>query len=122
MKFEDFYNRIKAVQVAMVSTGIALPDSFDEWCNYTDDVRDVLGRTIGVRCRPGGAWRTEKDLWVCPESDGHWTFKNFVELTDDDFELFCKQHEIYDLVPDFVVPNRVNPISIIQDEDEDFVV
>lgn len=122
MRFEDFYERIKAIQEAMVSTGIALPDHFDNWGSYTDAVRDVLERTIGVRRRPGGAWRTEKDLWVCPKSDSHWTFKNYNELTDDDFELFCKQHEIYDLVPDFVVPNRVNSISIIQDEDEDFVV
>lgn len=122
MRFEDFYERIKAVQEAMVSIGIALPDHLDNWGSYTDAVRDVLERTIGVRRRPGGAWRTEKDLWVCPKSDSHWTFKNFNELTDDDFELFCKQHEIYDLVPDFVVPNRVNSISIIQDEDEDFVV
>ena len=122
MRFEEFYNRIKAVQEAMVSIGIALNDRLNNWGNYTDAVKDVLERTIGFRIRPGGAWRTEKDLWVCPESDGHWTFKNFVELTDDDFELFCKQHEIYDLVPDFVVPNRVNPNSIIQDEDEDFVV
>lgn len=122
MKFEDFYNRIKAVQEAMVSIGIALDDRLDNWGNYTDAVKDVLERTMGRRYRPGGAWRTDMDLWVCSNSDDHWTFKNFVDLTDDDFELFCKQHEIYDLVPDFVVPNRVNPIGIIQDEDEDFVV
>lgn len=122
MKFEEFYNRIKAVQEAMVSIGIALDDRLDNWGNYTDAVKDVLERTMGHRYRPGGAWRTDMDLWVCSNNDHHWTFKNFVELTDDDFELFCKQHEIYDLVPDFVVPNRVNPNSIIQDEDEDFVV
>ena len=106
----------------MVSIGIALDDRLDNWGNYTDAVKDVLERTMGRRYRPGGAWRTDMDLWVCSNSDDHWTFKNFVDLTDDDFELFCKQHEIYDLVPDFVVPNRVNPIGIIQDEDEDFVV
>lgn len=122
MKFEDFYNRIKAIQEAMVSTGIACPDDFDTWGDYTDAVKDVLERTMGSRYRPGGAWRTEKDLWVCPENDNHWTFKSYDELTDDDFELFCKQHEVYDLVPDFVVPNRINPNSIIQDEDDDFVV
>lgn len=122
MRFEEFYNRIKAVQEAMVSTGIALNSSLDNWGSYTDAVKDVLGRTMGRHYRPGGAWRTEKDLWVCSNNDHHWSFKNYDELTDDDFELFCKQHEIYDLVPDFVVPNRVNPIGIIQEEDEDFVV
>ena len=122
MKFEEFKERIKVIQEAMVSMGIARPDSFDDWGSYTDAVKNVLERTIGRRERPGGAWRTEKDLWVCPKSNGYWQFKNYDELTDDDFELFCKQHEIYDRVPDFVVPNRVNPNSIIQDDDEDFVV
>ena len=122
MKFEEFYNRIKAVQETMVSIGIARNDRLDDWCNYTDAVKAVLERTMGRHYRPGEAWRTEKDLWVCPESDHQWTFKSYGELTDDDFELFCKQHGIYDLVPDFVVPNRVNPIGIIQDEDDDFVI
>lgn len=123
MRFEDFYERIKAVQEAMVSIGIASHASLDTWGGYTDAVKDVLERTIGVRCRPGGAWRTNKDLWVYPNNAGYWTFKNYTDLTDDDFELFCKQHGIYDLVPDFVVPNRVNSKSIIQnDEDEDFVI
>lgn len=122
MRFEEFYDRIKAVQEAMVFTGIALNIRLDRWGSYTDAVEDVMGRTMGRRYSPGGAWRTEKELWICPKNDNRWTFKNFIELTDDDFELFCKQHEIYELVPDFVVPNRVNPIGIIQDEDEDFVV
>lgn len=28
----------------------------------------------------GGAWRTEKDLWICPKSDNLWTFKNMSKL------------------------------------------
>lgn len=122
MEFEEFSNRIKAVQNAMVSIGIARECGFSNWGDYTDAVKDVLERTMGVRDRPGWSWRTEKDLWVCPDSDSHWTFKSYEELTDDDFELFCKQHGIYEMVPDFVVPNRINPNSIIQEEDEDFVV
>lgn len=123
MKIEEFYNRIKVIQDAMVSIGIACNDRLIYWGNYTDAVKEVLGQNMGYYSRPGGAWRTAKDLWVCPNSDGHWSFKNYTDLTDDDFELFCKQHGIYDLVPDFVVPNRVNSKSIIQDdEDEDFVI
>ena len=117
MKFEEFRERIKVIQEAMVSLGIAFNDSLEQWGDYTDNVKEVMGH------RPARAWRTAKDLWVCPNSDGYWLFKNYTDLSDDDVELFCKQHGIYDLVPDFVVPNRVNKNSIIQDdEDEDFVV
>ncbi len=123
MKFEEFKQRIKVIQEAMVSLGIALNDRLESWGNYTDAVKEVLGQNTGHYYRPGGAWRTNKDLWVCPSNDGYWRFKNYTDLTDDDVELFCKQHGIYDLVPDFVVPNRVNSKSIIQDdEDEDFVI
>lgn len=122
MRFEEFKERIKAVQEAMVSIGIALDDRLYSWGSYTDAVKDVLERTMGCHYRPGWAWRTNVDLWVCSNNDHLWSFKNYDELTDDDFELFCKQHGIYDLVTDFVVPNRVNSIGIIQDEDEDFVV
>lgn len=122
MRFEEFKERIKAVQEAMVSIGIALNDRLNSWGSYTDAVKDVLERTMGCHYRPGWAWHTNVDLWVCSNNDHLWRFKNYDELTDDDFELFCKQHGIYDLVPDFVVPNRVNSIGIIQDEDEDFVV
>lgn len=123
MKFEDFNKRIKVIQEAMVSLGIAVNDKLEKWGRYTDAVKEVLGQNIGYHYRPGEAWRIGKDLWVCPDSDGYWLFKNYADLTDDDVELFCKQHGIYDLVPDFVVPNRVNSKSIIQDdEDEDFVI
>lgn len=90
MEFEEFYKRIKVVQEAMVSIGIARNSNLENWGNYTDAVKDVLERTMGVRDRPGWSWRTEKDLWVCPDSDNRWTFKRYDELTDDDFELFCK--------------------------------
>lgn len=60
MRFEEFYGRIKAVQEAMVFTGIALNSRLDKRGSYTDAVEDVLGRTMVRRYRPGGAWRTEK--------------------------------------------------------------
>ena len=55
MRFEDFYERIKVIQEAMVSIGIALNSNLDNWSSYTDAVKDVLNRTMGRRYRPGGA-------------------------------------------------------------------
>lgn len=125
MKLEEFIKRVKAIQAAMVSIGISGNEDPDieGWCSYTEKAKEVFKKTFGYKQKPGHAWRTEKSLWISPDSDwGYWTFVDYSYLNDELIELFCKQHGIYDIVPDFVVPNRVNPIGIIQDEDEDFIV
>ena len=69
------------------------------WLYYIDPAIDrVFQKTMGCD-NHACAWRTSEALWVYVPDDKSWCFKRFEDLTDEDLELFCRIHDITELVP-----------------------
>ena len=99
MEFEDFRRRIRLIQEAMVKRGISENGDYDRWCYYLEPaISNVSQKTMGCD-NHASAWRTSKALWVYEPDCKDWAFKYFEDLTDKDLELFCKLHDITNLVP-----------------------
>ena len=92
--------KIELIQKAMIERGISAKCPTPcGWLYYIDPAIDrVFQKTMGCD-NYACAWRTSTSLWIYQPDRKHWTFKHFDDLTDEDLELFCKLHDITNLVP-----------------------
>ena len=84
----------------MIERGISVdyPNSMG-WFDYIEPAADrVFQKTLGCD-NYATSWRTNVDLWIYWPDDKRWRFKRFEDLTDEDLELFCRIHDITELVP-----------------------
>ena len=69
------------------------------WLDYIEPaISQVFQKTLGCD-NYACAWRTSISLWIYRPDEKDWTFICFEDLTDKDLELFCKIHDIENLVP-----------------------
>lgn len=96
----DIDEKIELIQKAMIERGISVehPNRVG-WVDYIEPaVSRVFQKTLGYD-NYARAWRTGVALWIYVPDDKDWNFKYFEDLTDEDLELFCKIHDIANLVP-----------------------
>ncbi len=96
----DIYEKIELIQKAMIERGISVKCPNNAvWFDYIGPaVNRVFQKTLGCD-NYAMAWRTDIALWIYLPDDKTWIFKAFEDLTDEDLELFCKIHDIANLVP-----------------------
>ena len=96
----DIYEKIELIQKAMIERGISVKcQNSMGWFDYIEPAVDrVFQKTLGCD-NYAMSWRTDIALWIYAPDIKCWYFKRFEDLTDEDLELFCKIHDIADLVP-----------------------
>ena len=96
----DIREKIGLIQKAMIERGISVKCPTPRgWLAYIEPAIDrVFQKTMGCD-NHACAWRTSTSLWIYRPDEKDWEFKIFEDLTDKDLELFCKLHDITNLVP-----------------------